>query len=268
MRTVNVDGGRVGAAESGTGKPLILLHSLLAERSIFDGIVEYLARERRVIVLDLPGFGLSTGVEADISLFADRIAGALHAMALPPDCDLLGNGLGAFVALTLANRHGARINRLVLAGVGVAFPDAGKAAFRSMAATVEREGLPAIVPTAIGRLFPEDYVAAHTDVMRHRAEAFLQTDPALFASLCRMLAGLDLSDTAVGVRNPTLIVVGDRDAATPPPMGKALAARIAGAQYLEMDGLGHAPMAQDPAAFVAAIGEFLGLGQHADIAGQ
>ena len=263
---VQVEGGRVGVAEVGAGRPLVLLHSLLAERSIFDAVAARLAAERRIIVPDLPGFGLSTPVDADVGRVADRIAAAMDALALPPDCDVLGNGLGAFVALALADRHGARIGRLVLAGVGLAFPEAGRAVFRSMAATVERDGLPAIVPAAMGRLFPEDYAAMNPDVVQQRTEAFLRTDPVLFASLCRTLAGLDLSDAASRVRNPTLIVVGERDAATPPPMGKALAERMADAQYLELAGLGHAPMAQAPLAFVAAIAGFLGLEQGAAVA--
>ena len=64
------------------GKPLVLLHSLLADRSIFDKIVPALAQQRRVIVPDLPGFGASSSAGATIEGIADRIAGLFDALAI------------------------------------------------------------------------------------------------------------------------------------------------------------------------------------------
>jgi 3-oxoadipate enol-lactonase len=56
-----------------------------------------------------------------------------------------------------------------------------------------------------------------------------------------------------------LIVVGAEDEATTPALGRALAARLANAERIEMPGLGHCPHIQDPDAFVAAVARFLGL---------
>ena len=88
---------------------------------------------------------------------------------------------------------------------------------------------------------------------------FEQIDPAVLASACRALATLDLDADLARVRNPTLIVVGAQDEATPPMLGRALADRLTNAQLIELPGLGHCPHIQDPDAFVAAIAPFLDL---------
>ena len=51
-------GGTVSASQSGDGPPLVLLHSLLSDRASFDSIVPELSESFRVIVPELPGFGL------------------------------------------------------------------------------------------------------------------------------------------------------------------------------------------------------------------
>jgi 3-oxoadipate enol-lactonase len=96
-------------------------------------------------------------------------------------------------------------------------------------------------------------------VVALREAAFRRIDPGVFAAACRALAGLDLSEELAPVRNPTLIVVGAEDEATPPALGRALADRLADARLIELPGLGHCPHIQDPDAFVAAIARFLGL---------
>lgn len=114
----------------------MLLHSLLADRSVFDRAVPLLAPGRRVILPDLPGFGGSSSAGATIAGIADRTAELFDALDLDDDVDVLGNGFGGFVASTIAIRHGRRFDRLVLVGTGLGFSEQGRAAFHAMAARV------------------------------------------------------------------------------------------------------------------------------------
>ncbi len=259
MTAITVDGAIVDIAEQGSGKPLVLLHSLLADRSVFDKIVPRLAKSRHVIVPDLPGFGGSSSAGPTIAGIADRLASLLSAMRLGPETDVLGNGLGGFVASTLAIRHGAKIGRLVLAGTGAGFSDQGRGAFHVMAEKVRGQGMEGVVEIAMKRLFPEPFLAARPEIVEERRRGLLRTNPAFFAEACEALAGLDLRASVGGIVNATLVVVGALDAATPPVMGRELAQAIPGARFLELPGIGHAPMAQDPEAFLTAISGFLGL---------
>jgi 3-oxoadipate enol-lactonase len=237
MRTAGLDVEIVGK-----GRNLVLLHSLLSDRSSLEPLAARLEGERRLLLVNLPGFGKSRVAGPAISDYADQIASLFDELALPPETDLLGNGLGGFVGLQLAIRHGMRFDRLVLVGSAIAFPDAGRATFRALADKVEQNGM-----------------AANREVVAGREAVFEQIDPAVFASACRALATLDLDADLARVRNRTLIVVGAQDEATPPALGSALKERLADAELVEMPGLGHCPHIQDPDAFVAAIAPFLDL---------
>lgn len=259
MTSVRLRDGALDIIEAGAGKPIVLLHSLLADRAIFDKIVPILARQRRVIVPDLPGFGGSSSAGATIEGIADRIAGSFDALELGTTADVLGNGFGGFVASALAIRHGATFDRLILADTGVGFTPEGKQSFFAMAERVRQSGMEAIVDVALKRLFPEDFIAANPAIMAERRAALVKTNPEFFAEACHALAALDLTAHIGTIRNPTLVVVGELDAATPPEMARALAKALPGAALIEMPGCGHAPMAQAPEAFIKVISKFLDL---------
>src|ERR1700757_1299069 len=91
--------GTVNAAETGTGTPLVLLHSLLSDRASFDAVAPELARSFRVIVPELPGFGRSQAVGGGLADIADRMAEAVRDATAGEDVVVLGNGYGGFVAL-------------------------------------------------------------------------------------------------------------------------------------------------------------------------
>jgi 3-oxoadipate enol-lactonase len=241
----------------GEGRDLVLLHSLLSDRTSFEPLAARLAGQRRLILVNLPGFGGSPPAGPAISDYADRVAALFDELALPPEIDVLGNGLGGFVGLRLAIRHGRRFDRLVLVGSAITFPEAGRATFRVLADKVERDGMAAVTGVAMRRMFPERFIAANREVVARREAVFERINPAVFASACRALAALDLDADLAHVRNRTLIVVGELDEATPPPLARALTERLANAQHIEMSGLGHCPHIQDPDAFVATIAPFL-----------
>lgn len=259
MASISLRDGVLDIVESGAGKPIVLLHSLLADRAIFDRIVPTLARTRRVIVPDLPGFGGSSSAGATIEGIADRISGLFDALNLGTTADVLGNGFGGFVASTLAIRHGNKFDRLVLADTGISFSPEGKQSFHAMAERVRQAGMSAIIDVAMKRLFPEDYNAAHPEVVTERRNALVKTNPEFFAEACLALAALDLTSGIATIRNPSLVVVGELDAATPPKMARALARALPKAGLIEIPGCGHAPMAQAPEAFIKTISDFLAL---------
>jgi len=106
----------------GRGRNLVLLHSLLSDRTAFDRIAPRLAAERTVWLVNLPGFGASAPAGPALEDVADRIAEQLTAIGLEGPADLLGNGFGGFVSVALAVRHGGLFDRLVLVDTGAAIP--------------------------------------------------------------------------------------------------------------------------------------------------
>ncbi len=249
--------GTVNAAQSGDGPPLFLFHSLLSDRASFDAIVPELSKSFRVIVPELPGFGRSHAVTGGLAAVADRMAEAVEHAADGEDAIVLGNGYGGFVALQMAIRHPGIATKLVLADCGAAFSEPGREAFRNMATASMAKGLSAITDVAMRRLFAPEFQAAHPDLMQDRREAFLRTDPKVFRAACDALATLDLRPELGKVRVPALVLVGEHDEATPPPMSHELAAGLPHA-YLEIiPGCAHVPQLQSPRLFLDVIGDFL-----------
>src|SRR5258708_10661981 len=162
------------------------------------------------------------------------------------DAIVLGNGYGGFVALQMAIRHPNIATRLILADSGAAFSEPGRDAFRTMAAASKAKGLSAITDVAMRRLFAPEFQAAHPDLMRDRREAFLKTDAEVFRAACDALATLDLRSELSNVKVPVLVMVGEQDEATPPPMSRELAAVLPAARLKIITGFARVPQLQTP----------------------
>src|SRR5580704_14485226 len=201
--------GNVNAAVSGEGPALFRFHSLLSDRASFDTIAPQLSKTHRVIVPELPGFGGSKAVSGGLAAVADRMAEAVSEAGA--DAIVLGNGYGGFVALQMAIRHPDIASKLILADCGAAFSEAGREAFRTMAAVSKAKGLAAITDVAMRRLFAPEFQAAHPDLMQGRREAFLKTDPQVLQAACAQLAELDLRPELSKVKMPVLVLVGEHD---------------------------------------------------------
>lgn len=253
---VSVAGKRLSARVGGSGAPIVLFHSLLADQSSFDRITDELAYTHQVFVLNLPGFGSSDFVGPDLPSIADHIASCLKAMGVKNPI-LLGNGYGGFVALQLTIRHPDYPRRLVLADCGAAFSDTGRAAFRGMSATANDKGLSAIADVAMRRLFAPEFQQQNPDLTAQRKERFLAVDSKTFHGACDALASLDLRDDLQRVTCPVLVVVGEMDEATPPPMSHELNAGLPHSELVVLQGCAHVPQLQAPTQFMAAIQTFI-----------
>ena len=257
MKIVKVGSADLDVAQVGSGRDLVLLHSLLTDRSAFDLVVPELAKTRRLTLVNLPGYGASSAAGEDVESYADRVAGLFDALSLPRQTDVLGNGFGGFIAVALAARHGTRFDRLIVADALASFPDPAKVPLRNLAARVAQEGMAGALDVAIRRMFPEPFIATHPGIVEERKRALERADPACFRSACLALARLDLAPALKLIRNPTLVMAGALDQTTPPALARELAQGIAGATFKEIQGCGHCPQIENPRAFIDAVNGFL-----------
>ncbi|MCG2626773.1 alpha/beta hydrolase [Bradyrhizobium sp. WYCCWR 13023] len=135
-RFIDIDGVRLHYVERGTGRPLVLFHGNGSMIQDFEssGLIDLAARDYRVIVFDRPGFGHSLRPRnvvwtpaAQADLFKDALAHLGVEKAI-----VLGHSWGASVAVSLASRHPAMVEALVLAS-GYYFPTARTDAMMAMA---------------------------------------------------------------------------------------------------------------------------------------
>ena len=234
-------------------RDLVLLHSLLTDRSAFEAVRPQLEREFRLHAPDLPGYGRSPSRgEATIEAYADRLA-----PDIPDGAAVLGNGFGGFVAVALAMRHGARLGALIAAPALAGFPTPAREPFRVMAAKVREGGMASVLDAAIQRVFPPAFTAAHPNIVAERKQALGKADPQAFARACLALASLDFGPSLAKVACTTLVMAGELDQTTPAALARELAAGIPGARFVELKGCGHCPQIEAPDAFVATVRGFL-----------
>lgn len=257
MPVVKADGADIDVVQMGQGRDLVLLHSLLADRTAFDKVAPALAQTRRVWLVNLPGYGASAPAGPAIGDYADRIAGMFTALGLSKDTDVLGNGFGGFIATALAARHGSRFRRLVIADSLVAFPEPARQPLRMLAGTVREQGMEGALDIAIRRMFPEAFIAANPEIVEERKRALKQADPESFCTACMALANLDFQPVLADIRNPTLVMAGALDMTTPAALARLLADGIPGAKFMEIANCGHCPQIEQPEAFVTLVNDFL-----------
>lgn len=262
-----VDGLRWEVRVRGTGVPLLLLHGFMGRGSSWGAHAAALARQFRVVVVDLPGHGRS-GIpthpaRASVERTADDLAVILAREGASP-AHLLGYSLGARVALRLAACHPAAVRRVVLespsAGLATdAERIARLAADTGRATRLEQDGIRPFVDEweaepalASLRRLPD----AHA--RRLRAERRRNRPEGLAASLRGAGQGAmePLHDRLGDIRAPTLVIAGALDP-TGRTRAEAVAAGIPGARLSLVAGAGHAPHLETPTTFRSLALAFL-----------
>lgn len=222
----------------------MLIHGLGLDRRMWERQTPALAAaDHRVIACDLPGHGLAdcpphAGSAYTTAQLAASLVGVLDEAEVSRGV-LVGFSLGGGVALQVALDHPGRVSALALVDTTAwPGPDA-LARFGGRAALVEAEGVGVLAQPAIERWFTPEFVAAHGDIVRRYTAWIAENDTIGYAAACRSLASLDLRARLGEIRCPTLVIVGDRDQATPVAMAETLAAGIAGAMLRILGLAGH-----------------------------
>lgn len=260
MEELTAGHGVLTAVRAGEGRDLVILHSLLADRHAFDPVLPALTAKHRVTLINLPGFhGSQPTPLALMDAYVAAIEDGFDEFEIAKDAVLIGNGFGGTVALAFALAHPERIAKLVLSDAAAAFPPEGRQAFAAMAQKVSENGLGAVAEIAAKRVYSPGYLKNHPEAVEERKRVLMQIDPKAFGAACKILQETDLVPLLHHLRVPTLVVCGELDQATPPALNKVIVEKAAGAEYIELPGCGHCPPLEQPQAFLAAIGDFVGL---------
>src|ERR1700678_1077325 len=115
MSYADVNGISLFYEEHGSGQPLILLHGGLGMGEIYAPILPLLAKDRRVITVDLQAHGHTADVDRPLrhAKLADDIAALIGHLGLP-QADVMGYSLGGGTALRTAIQHPDLVRRLIL----------------------------------------------------------------------------------------------------------------------------------------------------------
>lgn len=235
-----VFGGRVWVTVAGPADapPVVLVHGSGTDASdSWHPILPALAREHRVVLVDLPGFGRSSGGNHLYTPF--RYAKALRQVVerhTDGPISLVGHSMGGAVAVTYAALRASEISRLVVLDVvGVLHAE------DYLRYTMPAGGMLVRAMRYPGpdRPYPREMLADAD--MRRR---YLQGSPAVIAGLALLVD--DLGPAIERITAPTLILRGEQDRIASPRASHALRARLPGARFEPIEQAGHVPMKDRP----------------------
>jgi pimeloyl-ACP methyl ester carboxylesterase len=257
---IDARGIRVRFHEHGEGKTLLLIHDFLSNRDTWTRTFDPLSAKQRVLALDLPGFGESevpnpSKFSYTFAGFADAILDVTAALGLSR-VSLLGHGLGASIALSLAAKHPSVVENLVLEAPLVLESNFGSLlSLASMPVLGRLLFKQAFGAAAFGRMV----LGKESEAERMRRYEQFDTPAARESAHATFIGMLDtraLVAVLPRITTRTLIVWGRNDTRSPAMHARLLSRQVAQSR-LEILDTGHTPHEELPLEFAEIVQDFL-----------
>jgi pimeloyl-ACP methyl ester carboxylesterase len=218
---------------TGRGPPLILLHGIGLDRSMWQAQVYCFARSHSVIRYDLMGHGESGKIEAPVALedFARQLEQLCSFLKLD-GATLIGFSFGGLIAQAFAVKHSRRLAKLVLISTVHDRSAAERAGVENRLETARREGPRAIYPAALERWFSPAFLAGQPEFVQQLHHRMMDNDVGSFLCAYEIFAAGDreLAGRLGAIACPTLVMTGERDTGSTPAMAWRIAKEIPGAR--------------------------------------
>lgn len=266
---ITVKGMKIAYREIGKGKserPLVMLVHLAATMDNWDPkLIDLLTKQQHVVLLDLPGVGASEGkVATTISGMAEQVITIIKTMGYP-SINLLGLSMGGMVAQEVVRLEPNLVNRLILVGTGhrggLGIDKVTSTTFHYMARA------------SFHRVDPKRYIFyGHDDKGKIEADKVLArlasrkkayADKAMAVpSFLRQLKAIKAwgkapEDDLSFVKQPTLIVNGDKDMMVPTENSYIMHDKISNSQLIIYPDAGHGSLFQYADQFAKDLLTFL-----------
>lgn len=229
--------------DAGSGPAVLLLHAFPLDASQWDHQVAAISGRLRCLRVDMWGCGSSPAPEGEPSLaaFAGAVLQVLDERGVERFA-ACGCSMGGYVIWELLRLAPQRLTALVLCSTrAVGDTDAARDTREQTARRVLEQGVESIVEENVGRLLGmhgQDDVHI-SDPVRGRIRRC--TPQGVAWALRAMAARPDSTGLLSGIEVPTLVAAGEEDTVIPSADQRAMAERIAGARFVELERCGHLP---------------------------
>lgn len=253
---------------AGHGPDLLLIHGAGGATQSFRGLFPLLARDHRVVAIDLPGQGFTRiGGRQRLGLdnMAEDIATLIRQEGWRPHA-IIGHSAGAAIALRMAMDHAPAGGVIGINAALGKFRGVAGWLFPLMAKVLALNPLSASMFTASANASSVSRLIRGTgSTLDAEGEALylrLSQDRGHVDATLSMMAQWDLDPLLAALPEidvPVLLIAGDRDIAVPPKTSDDAARRLPHASVRQLDGLGHLAHEEDPTRVAAEITRWLNL---------
>ena len=246
------------ASAAGKAPPLVLIHGVGLDRTMWGGVIRCLSGRLDCTAFDMPCHGEAGMPAGEIALatFANALANIVDGVdGLPV---IVGFSMGAMVAQRFALDRPGALRGLVLMNAVFDRDEHQRAAILQRLATVERDGPAGMAESAIERWFTREFRDGSPEIVDAVRRRLLANDPAAYLAAYRVFATADaeLAREAGRIACPTLAMTAEHDINSTPAMSRALAQAIPDARALVLGGLAHGAPIEAPERVADAIFDF------------
>jgi len=254
LKTFYVDEGRR------EGTPVVLVHGMTLDHQMWRPQIAALSPEYRVIAYDVRGHGRTEvgdgqftyrRLAMDLGVLLDNLG--LRSVVL---CGFSMGGMIAFRALELFPE---RFRALVFCDTSAhADSDPSRRWREQMIETIGREGMAPYMKPFIEKCFcPRSFETRKEEIEATRRVVLAQSPRGARGILLAQAGRVDSHATLAQVRVPTLIMVGEEDAFTPPDLSREMHGKTPGSEMFVVPGAGHMTPLENPEAVNGRLLEFL-----------
>ena len=258
---VEVMGAKIHYLRKGRGSTQVLIDGWGGSSDAFNRIIPYLTKNHECIIIDYPGFGISSefpNEQHTIANYSKMVIGVMDRLGIKR-AGLIGDSMGGMVALELGSKNPERFEYLVIQGT----PDFPK----KMQAMVERlpskyldklyrsmQKIPLLI--RILRWLNPEFSRMTTVERRRNVKRIVQSSSRAVIESLKDMASYDLKTVASEVSVPVLIVEGAIAARSPISSVKVLRDNSKVSEIKLIPGASHTVLLQKPREFAEAVLDF------------
>jgi 3-oxoadipate enol-lactonase len=267
MKTTQISTGELAYIDRGASQPVLLVHGFPLDHTMWEAQIEALSKQARVIAPDLRGFGQSPLGSVDpahgitMERYADDLAEFLDELNLGSDQPIVfvGLSMGGYIAWQFVRKYSSRLRALALLDTrALADTEDARAGRLKMAENVAEWGSRRVAEMMGPKLSAASTFKIKPEVIAAIRRVVENTSPASIAAVQRGLAARpDMTSFLPKIRVPTLVIVGDEDAISPPAEMQAIAATIPNAEFVVILNSGHMTTMENPEAVNIALEQFI-----------
>jgi len=241
-------------------KTILFVHGFPFDHTMWQTQVNEFSKDYKCVSYDIRGLGESPAGDGQFTMesFVDDLEIILEELKLNRPI-LCGLSMGGYISLRAVERIQEKFSAAILCDTrSEADNNEGKLKRAAGIKRINKEGLAPFVKDFITNCFGDDFKQNRKEALQNIIEKSLQFNPVgVKGGLFAMLSRSDTTTSLGKINIPTLIICGEQDTLTPPPVMKEMFHKINKAEFVEIPKAGHMTPIENPQAVNKAIRDFL-----------